>query len=308
LENDAWLPLGFLADAPLADVNFEKGGNRFTFQNELFTAATGIQKNVWRLTSGNNLTITGSNATTSPQPQTGYCYYTTTSSTGTVTYRYVAEASGLFCIDLNNLTKKNKFSVWKDGVELYNETYSIPQSLSVCQVVPGDIIEIRLTCKANEKGSITIHAGILESTVFRAGYEKLAGSTLVLSSFKNTRVSGTITCDRDGLMYTSIPQNGNWKATVDGEPAEIVLVGNAMIGVMLTEGEHHITFTYHNSAFTVGCIVTIVSLLLFLWLYRSNYQPDFKHLNALFRKLTNKERRVSYDRPVQKDSGELPNP
>ena len=301
LENDAWLPLGFLAEVPLADVDFNQGGNIFTFQNQLFSAATGITKNVWRVTNPSILSVTGSNANVTPQTQTGYTYYTTTGSSGTVTYRYAVDATGLFCINLN-LTKKNKFSVWKNGVELYNETYSIPQSLSVCQVRPGDVIEVRLTCKANEKGSITIHAGILEDTVFRAGFERLASSTFIISEFTNTKVTGTIHSDRNGLMYTSIPQNGNWSATVDGEPAQIVLVGDAMIALNLTEGPHEIVFTYRNSAFTIGCIVTVVSALLLLWLYWSIYKPDVSFLTNLCKKLQTKERRESNDKSVRKDS------
>ena len=304
LENDAWLPLGFLAESQLADVDFQKGGNLFDFQNELFTATTGIPKNVWRLTDPSILTISGINVTPNGQPQTGYAYYTTTASSGTVTYRYDINATGLFCINLN-LSKKNSFSVWKDGVELFNETYSIPQSLSVCQVRPGDVIEIKLTCKANEKGSITIQAGILEDTVFRAGYDLLAASTFYITEFKNTCVTGTINCNRDGLMYTSIPQNGNWTATVDGEPAEIVLVGDTMIGIPLTEGAHEIVFTYHNSAFTTGCIITLVSTLVFLWLYLSIYQPDSKIMKILQSLLPIKERRESNDKSVKKNSGEV---
>ena len=46
---------------------------------------------------------------------------------------------------------------------------------------------------------------------------------------------GTIDCDRDGLLYTSVPQNGNWSVKVDGKPAEIKLVGDCMVAVNLTQ-------------------------------------------------------------------------
>ena len=76
-------------------------------------------------------------------------------------------------------------------------------------------------------------------------------------------MEGNILCDRDGLLYTSIPQNGNWEAMVDGEPAEIVLVGDAMCAVALTEGEHLVTFSYRNGAFSLGWKVTLLCFLIF---------------------------------------------
>ena len=85
-----------------------------------------------------------------------------------------------------------------------------------------------------------------------------------------TYVEGTIECDRDGLLYASIPQNGNWSVTVDGEPAEIRLVGECMIGVELTEGSHVVAYHYHNQAFalgwkiSLGCAAVFVLLAYFL--------------------------------------------
>ena len=80
--------------------------------------------------------------------------------------------------------------------------------------------------------------------------------------FSNTKIEGTIDCNRDGLLYTSIPQNGNWIASVDGKPAEITLIGGAMAGLNLTEGSHTITFTYHNAAFSLGWKISLGCLLI----------------------------------------------
>ena len=301
LENNAWLPLGFLADNQILSVDFADSDNTLLFQNALFRSATGLNADVWHMVDGSYLSINGTDVKTTPQPQTGYCYYTTTPETGgTIVYRYTADKDGLFCIDLN-LSKKNSFSVWKNGIELYNETYSIPQSLSVSQVIPGDIIEIHLTCKADQKGSTTIHAGILDEGLFRQGYNILAASPLKLTTFKNTLVEGTISCDRAGILYTSIPQDGNWTATVDSNPAQIVLIGDAMVGLLLPEGDHTVTFHYRNPAFSLGWKISLVCLLIFLWLTWSIYRPTFtKTVDN-----RNTERRHPNDISVSDDPGKL---
>ncbi len=275
LENNAYLPLGFMAENQLINVDFSSGENTFLLQNELFSAATGEDQDVWSFVVGPNLTITSTNVTLNSQTQTGYSSYTTTNSGGTIVYKYVADREGLMCIDLN-LSKKNKFSFWKNGTELYSETYSIPQSLSVSHVKRGDVIEVHLTCKANEKGTITLHAGILNEAIFRRGYDKLAESTLELTHFSNAKVEGTVNVQENGVLYTSIPQDGNWKAIVDGKPAEIVLIGDAMVGLLLPEGTHNVTFIYHNAAFSLGWKVSLACLIVFLGLCWFEYYPKKK--------------------------------
>lgn len=276
LENNAYLPLGFLAENQLINVDFDTTKNTFAFQNELFTAATGVDSDVWTLITGRNLSISATGVTLNTQTQDGYCSYTAeANSNGTIVYKYIAEKEGLVCINLT-LSKKNKYSFWKNGIELYNETYSIPQSLAVSQVVPGDVIEVHLTCNAKEKGTITLQTGILDETLFRQGYDVLNASTLNLTSFTNTLVEGNINCNRNGVLYTSIPQDGNWIAYVDNKPAETVLIGNAMVGLLLPEGQHTITFRYHNAAFSLGWKISLACAVIFAGLWWSIYQPQSK--------------------------------
>ena len=125
---------------------------------------------------------------------------------------------------------------------------------------------------------MTVTAAILDQTVFQEGYERLASSVLGLTKFRNTCVEGIIDCNRDGLLYTSIPQNGNWHAYVDGEETPILLIGDCMIGVELKEGMHTVTFRYRNEAFSLGWKITAVCTIILLVLVQMVYQPDWKKL------------------------------
>ena len=179
------------------------------------------------------------------------------------------------CIHLN-LPKRNDYYVIVNGLEKYKETISLPQMIAVGDVKAGDVIDIRIMCDAGESSTMTVSAAILDTGLFREGYEVLNASTLELTTFRNTLVEGIITCDRDGLLYTSIPQNGNWNVEVDGEPAEITLVGDCMIGVELTEGSHRVSFRYHNAAFALGWKVSLGFAVVFLLLVQYVYKPDWK--------------------------------
>jgi uncharacterized membrane protein YfhO len=110
---------------------------------------------------------------------------------------------------------------------------------------------------------MTIRAGILYDALFRHGWEKLNRSTLNITKFDATRITGTIECDRDGLLYTSIPYDGGWQVYVDGAEAEPVLVGDVMVSVPLTQGSHTVEFVYRNTAFTLGWKISAICLLLF---------------------------------------------
>lgn len=276
LENNAYLPLGFLAETSLGDVDFRDGSGHFAFQNTLFRAATGQNQDVWYQLIGSALSISALDAELSSTSSTGYCkYQTAADKSGSVTYSYTSNQEGFLCIDLN-LPKRNSFSVSKNGTELYSESYSLPQMLAVSDVVPGDVIEICLRCSANESSTLTVRAAVMDDACFQAGYKALSASTLELTKFQNTLVEGTINCNRAGILYTSIPQDGNWFATVDGAPADITLVGDAMIGLHLTEGYHTVRFTYHNAAFSLGWKVSFACFAVFIILYLIIYQPKIK--------------------------------
>ena len=270
LKNTAYLPLGFLAEPELANLSFAGDDNNFTFQNQLFQTATGLEDYVWYHMYGNVLTITAADATVSDMTPGGYCTYTTDSTGGRINYQYQVTMDGFMCVDLD-LSERNDFTLWLNGNELYSENYSLPQMLAVSQVKVGDVVDVALSCDAYESGNMQISAAILDETAFRKGYEVLNRSVLELTDFTTTRLSGTIQCDRDGLLYTSIPQNGNWRVYVDGKAAETVLVGEAMTAVYLEEGYHEVIFRYRNPAFTIGCVISLLSagalVGLYFWIY-----------------------------------------
>ncbi len=283
LENNAYLPLGFLAHSQLVNVDFGSAGNRFVFQNELFSAATGITTDVWQMLSGATLTITGEKTEVTAQNQTGYCSYNAPEGGETVTFHYTVDKSGLMCLYLDR-SRNSSYSVWKNGMELYNKNYSLPQMVSVCDVLPGDSIEIRFHCGGGENGTINVQAAVLQESVFRAGYEILNTSTLELTEFSTTQVSGTVNCDRAGVLYTSIPQDGNWVAYVDGKQTQTVTIGDAMVGLILSEGFHTVQLRYENRAFSLGWKISCVCLVCVLGIGWYKYRPSFKKRRGKYEK------------------------
>ena len=268
LQNNYYLPLGFLAESALADVEFDVNNNGFHFQNELMRASSGMEEDVWRVLGGENLTVEGFDVNITDQNSSGYISYKAELKNATVVYTYHVDTDGFMCVSVN-LPKRNDVAIWVNGEMRYTEAISLPQMLAVGDVHAGDVVELKMTCKsAGESSTMTISAAVLNEARFAAAYDVLAASTLELIEFSNTEVVGAVDCNRDGLLYTSIPQNGNWHAQVDGEETEVLTVGNAMCALALTEGEHEVRFYYHNPAFALGWKISFASfavLALLIW-------------------------------------------
>ncbi len=227
---------------------------------------------MWHRIPGENLHLSSSGVTIQENNSSGYCKYSDAENKGTITYTYTAHRSGFLCIHLN-LPKRNDYYVSVNGVELFKEAISLPQMMAVGDVEAGDTIDIRMVCDADESSTMTLNAAVLDMQRFRRGYDILNASTLELTEFESTHLEGRIHCDREGLLYTSIPQNGNWVVRVDGEEADTRLVGDCMLAVPLTAGDHRLEFTYENRAFSLGWKVSLACAGIFGLLWWAGYQP-----------------------------------
>ena len=282
LENEAYLPLGFMTDPTLKDIALLPNGDtdHLTYQEQLLEAATGLNLTLWTKVYGENLAITSDQVElTKANPKTGFCDYTASPAGGTISYTYTANASGLFCIDLH-LGKRGNVSVFikKAGESwewLYREEYKLTEAFSCAHVEPGDQILVRITCNQNDDSTMLLRSGILNDAAFRQAYDALSRETLDLTHFSNTRVDGTVTTAKGGLLYTSIPQNGNWEVYVDGQKQDVTLIGEAMVGVLLDPGTHNISFRYKNNAFSWGCGISIASLAVLGVLYYLSRRPKY---------------------------------
>ena len=285
MKNKAYLPLGFLTESALAEVDFSQS-NAFVLQNRLFKAATGTDSNVWVMLNSDHFEVTaGSGVDIKLSNSTGYTSFKSGTEDCGLTYTYSFDKEGFVCLDLTLYANK-KYSVWHNGTKLYSESYSLPLTMAVCDVKPGDTVEVIVECAAEVDSAVQIRAYQLDGELFWKGYEILAASTLQLTEFSNTYISGVIDCNRDGLLYTSVPQcgnertekvieadgtitkattspEGNWVVYVDGEKVDNVLVGNSMIAVELTEGRHIVELRYENKAFEYGRAISIACAAVF---------------------------------------------
>lgn len=92
--------------------------------------------------------------------------------------------------------------------------------------------------------------------------EKTMASVYNVKEYTDTYVSGTVSAESDGILYTSIPYFAGTKMYVDGEKADIVKIGGALCGVRVTAGEHEVTFTYFPYGLKTGIIISSLGIII----------------------------------------------
>lgn len=125
----------------------------------------------------------------------------------------------------------------------------------------GTPIELTVKYSENPGSSVFLYGYQLD----RAGYDKmleiLSDEQLEVTTYDSTSLSGHIDVKEDGLLFLSIPYAEGWSAVVDGEPAEIVSIQDALMGIRLGKGSHDITIRYTPAGFKEGLLISAVSVL-----------------------------------------------
>jgi len=75
-------------------------------------------------------------------------------------------------------------------------------------------------------------------------------------------ISGTVTTDRDGILFLSIPYSPGWRATVDGRSTEVIRVNTGFSGVRVSPGTHRVELDYATPGLRTGLVAGGVGLAL----------------------------------------------
>ncbi|MBO0474476.1 hypothetical protein IGL98_003121 [Enterococcus sp. DIV0840] len=92
---------------------------------------------------------------------------------------------------------------------------------------------------------------------------------------KGNHVKAEVSTEEEQVIFTTIPYDSGWKASVDGKPAEIKAVQDALITVKVPKGKHTVELTYYPEGMKLGGLLFISSLLLFI-VYVYWYQKKIK--------------------------------
>ncbi len=268
-KNEYSLPIAFRANSDIEYWSHD-GTNPFTVQSNLFESATGLSDvfkdiKVERVTTNN---VTSSNEDFGDSG----CYpfeVTGSLSDASLTYTLTVEKSG------------NAYLYYKTGASnVDNITVTLPGEVAISQSIDskpfildlgylneGDEISVYAPIKEGNVGYTYIYAVTLDDDVFKEGYNKLKDNSLNTEVFDETHIKGTINADSDGIIFTSINYDNGWSVYLDGERVskdDLVKIGDALLGIRVTEGEHTLEFKFMPEGLIAGTVISLVTLVILL--------------------------------------------
>lgn len=104
--------------------------------------------------------------------------------------------------------------------------------------------------------------------VFDEVYRELNDNSMTIKDLDDGFISGSVNCNKDCILFTSIPYEKGWHAYVDGYETEVLpIVENTFVGVKLISGFHNIVLEYRAPGKNIGQIISIVTLAIVFILY-----------------------------------------
>lgn len=101
-------------------------------------------------------------------------------------------------------------------------------------------------------------------SVFHASVEERRESACTDFTWDSDGFSAKISTDASRIVFFSVPAEGGWRATVNGERVEILTVDAGMMAVEVPAGESEIVFTYRTNGFLWGLLLTLLALAVYI--------------------------------------------
>ncbi|MCL2508036.1 MAG: YfhO family protein [Oscillospiraceae bacterium] len=262
-ENNYYLPIAYYVNSSVTDWAFVNRENPFEVQSDYFLRATGVQdvftkmevsdvyynnvKDIYNAYDMGELSFEkengsshGSIAVTINSPETRNCYL------------YVKSRN------VDSISVSSEHFNRSQGID---EAYIL--DLGVCEAGQNLLVDIPIK-EDSTYGSVIFYAYGIDMGVFEQGYNILKAGQLNVTVFEDTHIAGTFKARGGGLLYTSIPYDEGWKITVDGQRvplSDYVRIGDALLGINVTSGDHAIEMKYEPVGFRFSCTVSVLSFI-----------------------------------------------
>lgn len=178
-------------------------------------------------------------------------------------YSFTADQAGEYYAYVNNAAVKQVTANFGYTEKSFNNV-DRGFLLELGYLEAGDTVTLH---SKTEGQSVSADVYRFDYNALRELQDVLQDESLELTSWKDTKLSGTITTEQGGVMMTSIPYDPGWKVFVDGVETDITEVKDTFLGVELTPGTHTIELRFMPQGLVLGGLITALSLamLLAIW-------------------------------------------
>ncbi len=90
----------------------------------------------------------------------------------------------------------------------------------------------------------------------------LVDNRVTIKKYSPNKIILSVTTEKNGLLWLSEIWYPAWKAYINGKKREILVADYSFRAIEVPEGTHTVEFVYRSSKFTLGMIMTLVTLLI----------------------------------------------
>lgn len=123
----------------------------------------------------------------------------------------------------------------------------------------GQTIKVTLSTHSNMLWK-NIKVATFDDKQFEQSYQKITKAPLMVDQLENeTTIKATKTNDK---ALVAIPYNKSFKATNNGKPVQVMRSDLGLVEIPLTKGENKIKLCYQPTAFLIGCVFSLIGLII----------------------------------------------
>lgn len=263
LENEYEIGLGYVVSDDIEKWQ-GNGENPFENQNEFAKLATGVSEIFTKVDVSDGKFSGVSSAILSDNKNE--CTYLSARIGSYMGVKYsftVPDDMELYVYIVDNNGVSTIVNIDNESYKLF-DTYPAPaEMIYLGKLKQGQKVEI-LSCNAlepNEKGNLQVLFYQLNGNVLDQYFNKIREVPCILNNMNDTKTECNVNAMIDGMLYTSIPYYKGFKVYVDGKKVEPTIIGNALLGVKLSKGEHKIKITYFPYGLYIGGIISLCGVM-----------------------------------------------
>lgn len=266
-ENEHALPLAFTTDPATAKIKLYDNDN-LTNQENLFNGLTGLHQEYFRF---HPLTV---NATDNAEITQQGMYTTITEKkpniSKDVTWQVTVPAHS------------------QAYLSLYPQDFAALESSSATISVGGERrkSQINITGQYYDLGyydtpqTVTFTASFygtkavtfqnpqvvtLDTNAYQAAMDQLQNQSVAMIT-GNRSAKGSVELEKEQLLVTTIPYEKGWSAKIDGQKVPVKAFQDSLVSINVPKGKHQISFSYLPQGFTIGAVLFVSCIALYVLL------------------------------------------
>lgn len=113
-------------------------------------------------------------------------------------------------------------------------------------------------------GYVRLSMASFDQEAFDQMASKVTAEGYKIIAMSDDHIEGQIQSEKESRLVFSIPYDEGWTVSVDGKNAETSAVGNALLSVIIPEGQHEVDLTFVPPGYRIGWKISLCSVGIFI--------------------------------------------